>query len=101
MREPPGEERPRLLDPLDRISEVLFGLIMAVTIVGSLSIASAGKAEVRTVMARERASRGIAPRVAEAHATVRDLIYKEGAAELRLPEGRVTIAEAVAARPTR
>jgi VIT1/CCC1 family predicted Fe2+/Mn2+ transporter len=40
----------RLLDPIDRISEVLFGLIMAVTIVGSLSIASAGRAEVRTVL---------------------------------------------------
>ena len=39
-----------MLDPLDRISEVLFGLIMAVTIVGSLSIATAGQAEVRTVM---------------------------------------------------
>lgn len=40
----------RLLDPVDRISEILFGLIMAVTIVGSLSIATAGKAEVRTVL---------------------------------------------------
>jgi len=39
-----------LLDPIDRISEILFGLIMAVTIVGSLSIASAGHAEVRTVL---------------------------------------------------
>jgi VIT1/CCC1 family predicted Fe2+/Mn2+ transporter len=45
-----SEERERLLDPVDRISEVLFGLIMAVTIVGSLSIATAGKDEVRTVM---------------------------------------------------
>jgi len=44
------EDRQRLLDPLDRISEVLFGLIMAVTIVGSLSIATAGRAEVRTVL---------------------------------------------------
>jgi VIT1/CCC1 family predicted Fe2+/Mn2+ transporter len=43
--------RKRLLDPVDRISEVLFGLIMAVTIVGSLSIATAGRAEVRTVLA--------------------------------------------------
>ena len=40
-----------LLDPIDRISEILFGLFMAVTIVGSLSIASAGQNEVRTVMA--------------------------------------------------
>jgi VIT1/CCC1 family predicted Fe2+/Mn2+ transporter len=45
-----GEEREGLLDPVDRISEVLFGLIMAVTIVGSLSIAAAGQSEVRTVM---------------------------------------------------
>ena len=40
-----------LLDPLDRISEIVFGLIMAVTIVGSMSIATAGQNEVRTVMA--------------------------------------------------
>jgi hypothetical protein len=43
-------QRGRLLDPIDRISEVLFGLVMAVTIVGSLSIAGAGRAEVRTVL---------------------------------------------------
>jgi len=45
------KERERLLDPVDRISEILFGLIMAVTIVGSLSIATAGHGEVRTVLA--------------------------------------------------
>jgi len=49
MRTMPGDEPERLLDPIDRISEVLFGLIMAVTIVGGLSIASAGEAEMRTV----------------------------------------------------
>lgn len=43
-------ERGRLLDPVDRISEILFGLIMAVTIVGSLSIATAGSNEVRSAM---------------------------------------------------
>lgn len=43
-------ESKRLLDPVDRISEILFGLLMAVTIVGSLSIADAGRDEVRTVM---------------------------------------------------
>jgi len=42
-------ERERLLDPIDRISEILFGLIMAVTIVGSLSIATAGRDEMRTI----------------------------------------------------
>jgi len=46
-----GEERVLLLDPVDRISEILFGLLMAVTIVGSLSIATAGQREVRTMMA--------------------------------------------------
>jgi VIT1/CCC1 family predicted Fe2+/Mn2+ transporter len=45
----PSEERERLLDPVDRISEILFGLIMAVTIVGSLSIATAGRDEMRMV----------------------------------------------------
>ena len=43
-------ESRRLLQPVDRISEILFGLLMAVTIVGSLSIATAGKEEVRTVL---------------------------------------------------
>jgi hypothetical protein len=46
----PGTQRGRLLDPLDRVSEILFGLIMAVTIVGSLSIATAGHTEVRAVL---------------------------------------------------
>ena len=36
--------------PIQRISEVLFGLIMAVTIIGSLSIVSADRSEVRTVL---------------------------------------------------
>jgi VIT1/CCC1 family predicted Fe2+/Mn2+ transporter len=44
-----SDERERLLDPADRIAETLFGLIMAVTIVGSLSIATAGQAKMRTV----------------------------------------------------
>ncbi|HEY4137887.1 MAG TPA: hypothetical protein VGN65_05510 [Casimicrobiaceae bacterium] len=42
--------RQRLLDPVDRVSEILFGLIMAITIVGSLSVATAGQNDVRTVM---------------------------------------------------
>jgi VIT1/CCC1 family predicted Fe2+/Mn2+ transporter len=44
-------KRRQLLDPVDRISEILFGLIMAVTIIGSLSIAEAGRDEVRSVTA--------------------------------------------------
>ena len=41
--------REQLLDPVDRISEIIYGLIMAVTIVGTLSIATAGPDEMRTV----------------------------------------------------
>jgi hypothetical protein len=37
-------ERTQLLGPVDRISVTPFGPIMAVTIVGSLSIANAGHA---------------------------------------------------------
>jgi hypothetical protein len=40
----------RLLDPDVRISEVLFGLIMVLTFTGSLSVATAGRAEVRTML---------------------------------------------------
>ena len=43
-------QRRRILDPVDRISEIIFGLIMAVTIVGSLSVFSAGAEDVRTAM---------------------------------------------------
>jgi VIT1/CCC1 family predicted Fe2+/Mn2+ transporter len=42
--------RDRLVDPVDRVAEALFGLIMAVTIVGSISIAEAGRNDVRTVL---------------------------------------------------
>src|SRR5215468_6161807 len=40
----------RVLDPVDRVSEVIFGLLMAMTFVGSLSVATAGQQEVRTMM---------------------------------------------------
>ena len=39
-----------LLDPVDRVSEVMFGLLMAVSIVGALSIATAGREDVRTAL---------------------------------------------------
>ena len=32
----------RVLEPVDRISEVLFGLIMVLTFTGSLSVAESG-----------------------------------------------------------
>jgi len=45
-----SEPRQRLLDPVERFSEVLFGLIMVLTFTGSISAASAGHAEVRTML---------------------------------------------------
>ncbi len=39
-----------VLEPYDRISEVLFGLIMVLTFTGSLSVAQAGRADVRTML---------------------------------------------------
>lgn len=41
-------KREPLLEPIDRVSEILFGLIMAVTIVGSVSIASIAENPART-----------------------------------------------------
>lgn len=40
----------QVLDPVDRVSEVLFGLIMVLTFTGSLSVATAGHAEVREML---------------------------------------------------
>ena len=40
----------RLLDPMDRISEVLFGLIMVLTFTGSFSAAQAGRADIREML---------------------------------------------------
>ena len=40
----------RVLEPSERIAEVLFGLIMVLTFTGSLSVAEADRAEVRTML---------------------------------------------------
>lgn len=40
----------RVLSPIDRVSEVLFGLIMVLTFTGSLSIAEAGRDDVRAML---------------------------------------------------
>jgi len=39
-----------ILDPVDRSSEVLFGLIMALTFTTTFEVATAGKADVRTML---------------------------------------------------
>ncbi len=40
----------RVLEPYDRVSEVLFGLIMVLTFTGSLSVAEAGREDIRTML---------------------------------------------------
>jgi hypothetical protein len=40
----------RALDPVDRLSEALFGLIMVLTFTGSLSVAEAGREDVRLML---------------------------------------------------
>lgn len=40
----------RVLEPNERIAEVLFGLIMVLTFTGSLSVAEAGRDDVRTML---------------------------------------------------
>jgi VIT1/CCC1 family predicted Fe2+/Mn2+ transporter len=40
----------RVLDPIDRVSEVIFGVLMAMTFIGAMNVASAGRQEVRTAM---------------------------------------------------
>src|SRR5512139_3235639 len=44
------KSRKHVLDPSDRISEILFGLIMVLTFTGSLSVAEAGREDVRTML---------------------------------------------------
>jgi VIT1/CCC1 family predicted Fe2+/Mn2+ transporter len=40
----------RVLDPVSRISEVLFGLMMALTFTGTLSVTEASREEIRTML---------------------------------------------------
>ena len=48
--ETPIKSSKRVLEPHERISEVLFGLIMVLTFTGSLSIAEAGREDIRTML---------------------------------------------------
>lgn len=45
-----GSPPKAILDPLDRSSEVLFGLIMALTFTTTFEVATAGRADVRTML---------------------------------------------------
>jgi VIT1/CCC1 family predicted Fe2+/Mn2+ transporter len=50
MSNDPTPSSKRILDANDRISEVLFGLIMVLTFTGSLSVAESGREDVRTML---------------------------------------------------
>lgn len=50
MSNEPIQSSKRVLEPYERISEVLFALIMVLTFTGSLSVAESGRAEVRTML---------------------------------------------------
>lgn len=54
MRSQPAPDAPvgrrRVLDPAERSAEVLFGVIMVLTFTGSLSAATSGREEVRTML---------------------------------------------------
>lgn len=50
MPAPTAPASKRVLEPIDRVSEVLFGLIMVLTFTGSLSVAEAGRDDVRAML---------------------------------------------------
>jgi hypothetical protein len=50
MNDDPIKPSKRVLDPIDRVQEVLFGLIMVLTFTGSLSVAESGRDDVRVML---------------------------------------------------
>lgn len=50
LSDPGSESKNRVLDPVDRIFEVLFALIMVLGFTGSLSVAEAGRDDIRTML---------------------------------------------------
>jgi len=50
MADNSSQSAKRVLEPIERISEVLFGLIMVLTFTGSLSVADIGRETVRTML---------------------------------------------------
>ena len=49
----------RVLDPIDRVSEALLGLIMVLTLTGSLRVAEAGRDDVRDAHRSGRMQSGL------------------------------------------
>jgi hypothetical protein len=50
MQAESGSTANRVLDPVERLSEILFGLIMVLTFTGSISVATADRAETKAVL---------------------------------------------------
>jgi hypothetical protein len=50
MTDIPAPSSKRVLSPIDRVSETLFDLIIVLTFTGSLSVAEAGRDDVRTML---------------------------------------------------
>jgi VIT family len=50
IKEDTDKSSKRVLDPIYRVNEVLFGLIMVLTFTGSLSVADAGRDDVRMML---------------------------------------------------
>ena len=50
MRDDAAQPTLRVLDPMERIGEVLFGLIMVLTATGALSVVTADGAQIRTLV---------------------------------------------------
>ena len=50
MPDEPLKTCKRVLEPSERIAEVLFGLIMVLTFTGSIRVAETDQAEVRTML---------------------------------------------------
>ncbi len=47
---PPSSKRILVLDPLERFSEIVFGLIMVLSFTGALSVANAGRDDIRVML---------------------------------------------------
>jgi hypothetical protein len=50
MTQEPADKERKILDPVERASEVLFGLIMVLSFTGSISVATGGREEIRTIL---------------------------------------------------
>ena len=49
MPEQEEEKRARVLDPVSRISEIIFGVLMALSFTGSPNVATAGREEIKMI----------------------------------------------------